>query len=135
MHRHLFNNLTITTVLLLTILTPQLLWSQVSNKEAEFSLRAQQIMAEAPKTPEELLRVIKDFMDHPNMDGYDFGEKISGIDRANWGPANTEFAEFKSYTPLGAHSPYFLQSKESPPPQPLIALVTLKLPGETCCST
>ncbi|HIJ79431.1 MAG: hypothetical protein OEY01_11260 [Desulfobulbaceae bacterium] len=47
--------------------------------------RTREIRANEPKTPEDLLLVLKSFMDNPQMSGYDIGEKISGIARENWG--------------------------------------------------
>ena len=47
--------------------------------------RTREIRANEPKTPEDLLRVLKSFMENPQMSGYDVGEKISGIARENWG--------------------------------------------------
>lgn len=47
--------------------------------------RTREIRANEPKIPEDLLRVLKSFMENPQMSGYEVGEKISGIARENWG--------------------------------------------------
>lgn len=54
--------------------------------------RAREIWAQAPQTPEELLRVIKVFMDNPQMNGFDIGEKIFGLAREAWGPVAGVYA-------------------------------------------
>lgn len=54
--------------------------------------RAREIWAQAPQTPEELLRVIKVFMDNPQMNGFDIGEKIFGLAREAWGPVASVYA-------------------------------------------
>ena len=49
-----------------------------------------------PKTAEELLVSIRDFLANPDMDGALFVEKITGVNKADWGPVSgiqTGFAE------------------------------------------
>jgi hypothetical protein len=100
----------ISVVALLGFLFPQMLLAD--GEAAEFTMmpRAQKIFEQAPKTPEELLTVIKEFMDNPNMNGYEFVENISGIDRAHWGlEHNGETAKgdkFKSFAILCPKCPY-----------------------------
>ncbi len=49
--------------------------------------RAQMIYDQAPQTPQELFRLIREFWDNPDMmDGYVFGERASGVDRVYWQP-------------------------------------------------
>jgi hypothetical protein len=74
----------ISIVALLGFLFPQMLLADGEAAEFTMTPRAQKIFDQAPKTPEELLKVITEFMDHPDMDGYEFVEKISGVDRNNW---------------------------------------------------
>jgi len=67
--------------------------------------RTREIRANEPKTPEDLLLVLKSFMDNPQMSGYDIGEKISGIARENWGePHGTQYF------------PYIRGGLKAPPP-------------------
>ncbi len=53
-------------------------------KEIVLTPRAQQLMEQAPKTPEELLAAFKDFLEHPETDIVDFVEQITGVDRSYW---------------------------------------------------
>ena len=67
--------------------------------------RAREIWAQAPKTPEDLLRVLKSFMEYPQMSGFEIGEKIFGLDREAWGPiasvaANGPGKQRKLYVPF-----------------------------------
>lgn len=74
--------------------------------------RTREIRANEPKTPEDLLRVLKSFMKkNPQMSGFDIGEKLSGIARENWGE------------PYGGllrgtleYAPYYRGGKNKPPP-------------------
>ncbi len=51
--------------------------------------RAQRIYDQAPQTPQELFRLIREFRDNPDMmDGYELGERASGVDRAYWQPGS-----------------------------------------------
>jgi hypothetical protein len=43
------------------------------------------VWANAPQTPEALLRVLQEFMDNPKMNGFEIGERILGIAREYWG--------------------------------------------------
>jgi len=47
--------------------------------------RAKEIWANAPQTPEALLTVLKEFMDNPKMNGFEFYEKAFGLAREEWG--------------------------------------------------
>ena len=75
----------INVIALLCLLFPQILLAGKNSSEFTMTPRAQKIFDQAPKKPEELLKVIKEFMDHPTMDCYEFGERVSGIDRQYWG--------------------------------------------------
>jgi hypothetical protein len=71
-------------LLFLVLLTPYRICAETVVGPVNTS-RAREIQANAPKTPEELLIVLKAFFANPDMDGYDFGEKAIGVDKANWG--------------------------------------------------
>jgi hypothetical protein len=47
-----------------------------------------------PKTAEELLVVIRDFLANPDTDGVAFVEKITGVSKANWGPVDSKQTGF-----------------------------------------
>lgn len=49
----------------------------------------------APKTAEELLVCIRDFLANPNVDGVGYIERLTGVSKTDWGPANkqTGFAQ------------------------------------------
>ena len=51
--------------------------------------RSEELAARAPKTPEEFLHLVREWMDDPYMDGYEFAERIIGVAREKWGPFNT----------------------------------------------
>jgi hypothetical protein len=80
--------------------------------------RAQKIFDQVPKTPEELLKVIKGFMDNPNMDGYEFLEKILGSDRRNWGPVEMSSKGFGDNRDIEYGSVSYSRLKEEPLPVP-----------------
>ena len=71
-------------VLCLLLLAPHRLCAETPTGLVD-TPRTREVRANEPKTPEELLQVLKSFMDNPRMNGYEFGEKISGIARENWG--------------------------------------------------
>lgn len=47
-----------------------------------------------PKTAEELLVCIRDFLTDPEVDGIAFVEKITGVSKANWGPVYSKGTGF-----------------------------------------
>ncbi len=102
-------------LLVLALLTPTALWAN-SALEFKETARSKKILAEAPKTLEELLKVIKEFMDNPDMNGYEFVEDISGIDRLHWGPESVEETskgrKYKLYAILCPKCPYGLNVEE-----------------------
>jgi len=63
----------------------QPLFAGAESTQFTMTPRAQKIFDQAPQTPEALLKLTKEFMDNPNINGYEFVEKISGIDRKHWG--------------------------------------------------
>lgn len=71
-------------LIFLTLPAPLRIWAETTGGSVD-TPRTRQIRADEPKTPEDLLRVLKSFMENPQMSGYDIGEKISGIARENWG--------------------------------------------------
>jgi hypothetical protein len=74
----------ISVVALLGLLFPQMLLAGEEPAAFTMTQRAQQIFDQAPKTPEDLLRVIKELMDNPDINGYEFVEKVTGTDRKYW---------------------------------------------------
>lgn len=81
--------------------------------------RAREVWANAPQTPEALLRVLKAFMDNPQMNGFELGEKILGIARENWGAPYSfgTYSPFRSLEPPTRYSNGKLNpNRESPVP-------------------
>ena len=72
-------------LLLLALLAPHRLCAETKHCPFD-NPRAREIWDNAPQTPEAFLRMIKSLMDDPHLNGFDFGEKILGVDRAYWGP-------------------------------------------------
>jgi len=70
----------------------------VATDTAKVSDRAGKLAAEAPKTPEAFLRLVREWMDDPYMDGYGFAERITGVEREKWGPFDTAW-DRRDYTP------------------------------------
>jgi hypothetical protein len=58
------------------------------------SPESQQPTVQAPQAPEELLRLIKEFVTKPNVNGYEFLEKVLGSPRTNWGPVRVSMKGF-----------------------------------------
>ena len=54
-------------------------------KEFVLTPRAEMLMEQAPRTPEDLLLRIRQWMADPYMDGTGFGEKITGTEKWMWG--------------------------------------------------
>ncbi|MCB2181219.1 MAG: hypothetical protein KQH63_04300 [Desulfobulbaceae bacterium] len=107
------------------LLLPQLLFAGGEPKEFVMTPRAQKIFDQAPKTPEALLKIIKEFMDNPSMNGYEFGERVSGIDREYWGPESegndfryNKNVLYKSYAPLCGNCPYSYRTAKRTLPTP-----------------
>lgn len=56
---------------------------EINKSDAEITKKDNNL-ASTPKTPEELLRVFKDLVADPDVNGYDFCEKRFGIKKDNW---------------------------------------------------
>jgi len=98
---------------------PQPLFAGGESTQFTMTPRAQKIFDQAPQTPEALLKVVKEFLDTPKMNGYEFGEKVSGIDREHWGEPSTvpyKNSHFLMYFPFGTHSPYHYRNQKLTPP-------------------
>jgi hypothetical protein len=52
------------------------------------------LSAQIPQTPEELLRLVEEFFTNTNVNGYEFGEKVLGLHRTNWGPVCSKMKGF-----------------------------------------
>ncbi len=106
----------INAITLCCLLAPQLLFAGGEQTELVMTPRAQKIYDHAPKTPEQLLTLIKEFMDNPDMNGYEFVEKVSGIDREHWGDARisetSKGGKFNLYSPLRRGNPYNQQETD-----------------------
>jgi hypothetical protein len=75
--------------------------------------RTREIQANEPKTPEDLLQVLKSFMKkNPQMNGFDIGEKLSGIAKENWGEPYKTWGNPRK----NQYFPYVRGGKEIPPP-------------------
>ena len=77
-------------ILCCCLLLPQTLLAEGKQETFNLTQRAQKILQQAPKTAEELLQIIKIFLENPDMNGYELGEKVSGVDRKYWTLVNQE---------------------------------------------
>ncbi len=110
----------INIVTLCCLLASQLLFASVDAEEFVMTPRARKIFEEAPKTPEELLLLVKSLMDNPDRDGYEFVEKISGINRDYWELSNRGEGFGPKYRRLNVKwSRYSFLTKNSPTYQKL----------------
>lgn len=105
----------------LVLLPPCGLWAETPPPCPFDTPQAKKVWANAPQTPEALLRVLKEFMDNPQMNGFEFGEKISGIARGKWGAPYTAFSgEYFPFKNLEPPSRYvngkFVPNWERPVP-------------------
>lgn len=97
-------------LLFLTLLAPSGICAESASGLVD-TPRTREIRANEPKTPEDLLRVLKSFMENPQMSGFDIGEKISGIARENWGEP---YGGKQDGSPQ--YFPYYRGGKKKPPP-------------------
>lgn len=58
--------------------------SAESNQAHKLTPKEKQLMAQAPRTPEELLKRIHSWTNDPYQDAYNFVEKLTGLERKHW---------------------------------------------------
>jgi hypothetical protein len=65
-----------------------------------------------PKTAEELLVCIRDFLTNPDINGVVFAEKITGMNEANWGPVKIHTSSLKD--PKDGQKVYYGENFKQP---------------------
>jgi len=97
-------------MIVLCFFMSQPLFAGAESTQFTMTPRAQKIFDQAPQTPEALLKVVKEFLDTPMMNGYEFVERISGVDRQHLGPEKrwktAKGVEKKMYEILCPKCPY-----------------------------